>query len=321
MKISIITPSYNQANYLEQTILSVLNQDYDNIEYIIIDGGSTDGSVDIIKKYEDKLAYWISEKDKGQSHAINKGLEYVTGDVMNWLNSDDWLEAGAVSKIMKYFQKNPEIDVVFGNCNIIYPQIETKIYKAVPFDPIDFASRISVHQPSTFWRACLMQNIGRLDESLNYCMDYDLWAKMLFTHKSGLLNETLANFRRYPESKSSNFEDQSKVFYDYRKVISRIIFSLDKNLYYQLEQLGLDFNKEGIDYNFPKHVIDSLPIQDMYFRYILTCAEQEYILKNKKNANKYFKVCFNSKFKTLAFREYIKNNLGFRDIFHPYRKN
>jgi glycosyltransferase involved in cell wall biosynthesis len=321
LKFSIITPTFNQAQYIEQTILSVINQDYYNIELIIIDGGSTDGTIDIIKRYEDRLAYWVSEKDKGQSHAINKGLQYVTGDVMNWLNSDDWLEAGAVSKIIQYFQNYPEIDVVFGNCNIVYPEIETKIYNAVAFNPIDFASRISVHQPSTFWRTSLMRNIGKVDESLNYCMDYDLWAKMLFTHKSGLLNETLANFRRYPESKSSNFEDQSKVFYDYRKVISRLIFSLDKNLYHQLEKLDLGYNDEKIDYKFSEQVINQLPVQDMYFRYILTCAEQEYILNHKKSANKFFKACFHSKFKTLAFREFIKNNLGFRDFFHPYRKN
>jgi glycosyltransferase involved in cell wall biosynthesis len=317
MKVTIITPTYNQAEYIEQTILSVLNQNYKNIEYIIIDGGSNDGTIDIIKKYEDQLSYWISEKDNGQSHAINKGLKLATGDIVNWLNSDDWLEPNAINKIVNYFEKNEEIDIVFGNCNIVYPENDVSLYTAVPFNPIDFSSRISVHQPSTFWRMELMNKIGSVDESLHYCMDYDLWAKMLFTNKSGMLNEVLANFRRYPESKTSHYE---KVFFDYRKVISRLIFSLNKELYEKLKPLQLAYNDEKVDYNFPPENIAQLPVADMYYRYILTCGEQEYILNNRKQANKYFKACFSSNFKKIAIREYIKNNLGYRYLFHPFRK-
>ena len=114
-KISIVTPSYNQAEFLERTILSVLNQDYPNLEYIIIDGGSTDGSVEIIKKYEKYLAYWVSEKDKGQSDAINKGFQKSTGDILAWLNSDDTYLSGTLFKVVKAFQENPNADLIFGN--------------------------------------------------------------------------------------------------------------------------------------------------------------------------------------------------------------
>ena len=112
-KISIITPSYNQGQFLEQTIVSVLGQNYPNLEYVIIDGGSTDNSVEIIKKYEQHLAYWVSEKDKGQADAINKGLKFCTGEIFNWLNSDDYLENGALYKIAAAFE-NPVIDMVAG---------------------------------------------------------------------------------------------------------------------------------------------------------------------------------------------------------------
>src|SRR3990172_2381086 len=107
-KITVVTPSYNQVSFLERTILSVLNQNYPNLEYIIIDGGSTDGSVEIIKKYESKLAYWVSEPDRGQSHAINKGWMRSSGEIMAYLNSDDTYRDGALFCIAKYFTEHPE---------------------------------------------------------------------------------------------------------------------------------------------------------------------------------------------------------------------
>ena len=118
-KISIVTPSYNQAQFLERTILSVLNQNYPNLEYIIIDGGSTDGSVEIIKKYEKYLAYWISEKDKGQAHAINKGFEKATGELVGWQNSDDIYLPNAFYKVVEIFREKPDYDVYFGNIYFI----------------------------------------------------------------------------------------------------------------------------------------------------------------------------------------------------------
>src|ERR1700733_11361468 len=114
LKISVITPSYNQGQFIEETILSVLNQDYDNTEYIVIDGGSTDNTVEIIKKHENKLAYWVSEKDNGQSHAINKGFKLATGDIICWINSDDILIQGALKRVSQYFSDNPDKLIVNG---------------------------------------------------------------------------------------------------------------------------------------------------------------------------------------------------------------
>src|SRR5262245_11946447 len=118
-RITVVTPSFNQAAYLEQTILSVLGQNYPNLEYIVIDGGSTDGSVDIIKKFQDGISYWISEKDRGQGHAINKGLIRATGDIVAYLNSDDYYLDGALQRVADYFVINPEVDLIHGRCRVV----------------------------------------------------------------------------------------------------------------------------------------------------------------------------------------------------------
>jgi glycosyltransferase involved in cell wall biosynthesis len=179
--VTIVTPSFNQGKFIEQTILSVINQSYPNIEYIIMDGGSTDGTIDIIKKYEKHISYWESKEDNGQTHAINKGFRMAMGEYVGWLNSDDWLEPFAVSKIISCFQLNKNIGTVYGHLNIVD---ESGKVIGTRTNPVlngihDFLNgEDSIIQIGSFHRKNLLDKYGYLDESLNYAMDYELWMRL-----------------------------------------------------------------------------------------------------------------------------------------------
>ena len=206
-KISIVTPSFNHGQYIEDTILSVLNQNYPNLEYIIIDGGSTDNTVSIIKKYQKYITYWISEPDRGQTHAINKGFEKCTGDVFNWLNSDDYLEPGALNYIGSVFS-NPTIDVLAARerrvdekGNFLNISEGTSIYK----DLSDTIGRCHLDQASTYFKKDKLDHIFPLSEDLHYLMDAYMWMKYLLLHGQDniLQNEVvIVNFRMHSDSKT-----------------------------------------------------------------------------------------------------------------------
>ena len=211
MKISVITPSYNQVKYLEQTILSVLDQSYSNFEYIIIDGGSSDGSVKIIKKYQKYLTYWISEKDNGQSHAINKGFKRVTGDIVGWIGSDDYYEPDCFLKVVEAFQKDEAIGVVYGDNNLVDENNNILKVYSIPDISADklLKGNPNVVQPGSFYRRIFLNKVGLLDESLKYVMDYDLWVRLGKISKIYHISKILANFRLHPESKT----EMQKVFF------------------------------------------------------------------------------------------------------------
>jgi glycosyltransferase involved in cell wall biosynthesis len=207
LKISIITPSYNQEHFLEATIRSVLDQNYPNFEYVIIDGGSTDGSVEIIKKYERYLAYWVSEKDRGQSHAINKGLELVSGDIIAWINSDDVYMPDAFKKVVEAFRQKADADVLYGDGVLI--DKEGQQIKCRP--GISFRYKIWLYgvaepfQPEVFYRREAVKRAGLLDESFHMMMDREWWLRMArsgctFVH----IPEPLAGLRVYDERKSNS---------------------------------------------------------------------------------------------------------------------
>lgn len=207
--ISIITPSYNQVKFIEETITSVLNQDYPNLEYIIIDGGSTDGSVDIIRKYEDKLAYYVSEPDKGQTDAINKGLRKATGDILAYLNSDDLYEPNTIQTIVNYFAQSPEIKMIYGD--VIQINEQGLELKRVNPGELNFykllSGRFYLPQPTVFFKREVLNNIGFFDEDLHLAMDLDYWIRIVtskYYTKQNLkyVNNILADVRIYPNAKS-----------------------------------------------------------------------------------------------------------------------
>jgi glycosyltransferase involved in cell wall biosynthesis len=203
--ISIITPSYNQGNYLEQTILSVINQNYPNLEYIIIDGGSTDNSVDVIKKYESHLKYWVSEKDRGQAHAINKGLTHCSGEIFNWINSDDYLREGALAKVADAF-KTSGADIVAGEVNDfdekgIVRKVKNQKLKIDEY--LEKEVKLIYHQPGVWLRMDIMKKVGFFKEQMHYCFDQDYMMRyFLLTDKISYLDEVLAYFRIHSTSKS-----------------------------------------------------------------------------------------------------------------------
>jgi glycosyltransferase involved in cell wall biosynthesis len=177
-RISIVTPSYNQGQFLEETIRSVLLQGYPSLEYIIIDGGSTDESVEIIRKYEQHLAHWVSEKDSGQANAINKGFKIATGEILAWLNSDDVYEPQAIQQAVKFLVESGA-DIVYGDSYIIDEcGRQKKITDAPPFDLAALLMDSFIPQQSTFFRRRVTDAIGLLDEGFHYAMDYDLWLRI-----------------------------------------------------------------------------------------------------------------------------------------------
>jgi glycosyltransferase involved in cell wall biosynthesis len=204
-KITIVTPSYNQGRFLEQTIASVVEQNYSNLEYIVIDGGSTDGSVDIIKRHKDRFAYWISEKDNGQSDAINKGLRRSTGEILAWLNSDDCYLPGTLENVAKYFDSRPDVDFLYGDLILVDEGgSPVGIRRVVPYNyTLALYGLSSIPQPSTFFRRRALDTVGLIDPEYHYHMDTEFFLRF---GKAGLkaayLPFPLAKFRLHRGSKT-----------------------------------------------------------------------------------------------------------------------
>ncbi|MCI9218162.1 MAG: glycosyltransferase [Lachnospiraceae bacterium] len=208
--VSIITPSYNQKRFIRETIESVLAQDYENVEYIIIDGGSTDGSLDIIREYEGKLIC-VSEKDNGQSDAINKGFKMAHGEIVAWLNSDDVYEPGCISRAVEEFQKNDRLGLLYGDGYITDEQSnKVKVFEYT--QDFDYWKLVNfwdyIMQPATFFRKETLEKVGYLDVNLHYCMDWDLWIKLAAVSEVKYIPELLACSREYGETKTSTGGDR-----------------------------------------------------------------------------------------------------------------
>lgn len=211
-RVTIVTPSFNQANYLEATIRSVLMQNYPNLEYMVIDGGSTDGSVDIIRRYQDRLAYWVSEPDLGQSHAINKGFALATGDWLAWLNSDDIYLPGALSEVARVIQANKKCNWIVGAVEFVDGDLNP-IGSFVPVckteDWLDFVctkrkNGTALPQSGSFWSRKAWDAAGQLDETLHYVMDHEYWGRLAHHgFRPVCLLQPLAMFRLHQQGKTA----------------------------------------------------------------------------------------------------------------------
>ena len=208
--VTIVTPSYNQVANIERTIQSVLNQDYGNIEYIIVDGESTDGSVNIIKKYENKITNWISECDRGQTDAINKGFSLANGELIGWLNSDDTLLPYAISEAVRFLVDNPAVGLVYGDADYIdedskvigkFPAAQTSLKKLQH-------GYVHIPQQASLFRKSLWDQVGPLDPSFYFAMDYDLWVRLASVSEIKYLPRLWANFRLHVDAKTISADDR-----------------------------------------------------------------------------------------------------------------
>jgi glycosyltransferase involved in cell wall biosynthesis len=208
--VSIITPSYNQAIFLERTIHSVLNQTYPEIEYFVVDGGSQDDSVNVIHKYQDKLKGWVSEKDQGQTDAINKGFAMANGDILAWINSDDTYEPDAIKLAVEYLEAHPEVGLVYGDTKFINEKDE--VIGTFPAALTNYAKLrqgyVHIPQQAAFFRASLWKQVAPLDPSFYFAMDYDLWVRLAKLSGIAYIHRHMANFRLHGEAKTIHSDDR-----------------------------------------------------------------------------------------------------------------
>lgn len=201
-RFSVITPSFRQGRFIDRTIQSVLSQNFSNIEYVICDGGSDDETLDILKQYGDRIR-WISEPDRGQADAVNKGITMTTGEIIAWINSDDIYYPEAFEVIDRIFKDNPEIQIVYGQADWI--DEEDKILQAFPTETWNYRHLIEtcyLCQPAVFFKRSLIEKLGYLNTSLEYCMDYELWLRYGEYTKFYYLTQKLAGSRMYPTNKT-----------------------------------------------------------------------------------------------------------------------
>lgn len=212
-RITIVTPSFNQSQFLEETLRSVLLQGYPDLEYIVVDGGSTDSSVGIIRKYEPWLARWVSGKDRGQADAIRKGFEWATGEIIGWVNSDDLYLPGSLMRLADGFVRKPQADVVYGNLYRI--DADSRVleeHRQTPFQRMGYLyGGFYLHQPSTLWRRELMRAVGGVNPEFSFDMDNDLFVRFALRGAPFRFERAfVACFRVHPESKTSRILHVSK---------------------------------------------------------------------------------------------------------------
>lgn len=240
VKISVIIPTLNQGEYIGQTMLSLAGQTYRNFEIIVIDGGSTDNTLKVIESHRQLIAQFVSEKDRGQSEAINKGLKMATGEVVTWLNSDDFYEPGTLQAVVDYFTSHPGVDILHGKAIFFGPGIHSKII-GPPGDLAlhDYLAYMRFPQPSSFFKKTYLNQTFNLREHLHYAMDFDLVARAILCGAvPGSTGEVLSHYRLHPNSKSNH---ELKFAREWAMVVHQVLSSLHhgQQAAQQLCELGL----------------------------------------------------------------------------------
>ena len=214
MKLSIVVCSYNQSAFIGETLKSLVMQkdvSPEELEIVVIDGGSTDGTMEVVRQYSSRLAYFVSEKDRGQTHALNKGFARTTGNVLGWLCSDDLLEIDAARFVLDYFRSRPEVEFLYGDSRLIGPTGDLlTIKKEIPFSWFLWKyGHNYIPQPSAFWRSSLHKAVNGLDEAFDLGMDADLWARFAERTKPCHVRKVLSSVRWYPQQKTQRLRSAS----------------------------------------------------------------------------------------------------------------
>jgi len=218
--VSIVTPARNSARYIAEAIESICNQDYPAIQHIVIDGASSDDTIQILKQYSHLI--WVSEPDRGQSDALNKGFRIAQGEILGWLNADDSYNAEAISKVVSYFQGHSGVDVVYGDCQVVdeYGQ-PIRISRSRPFDLARLLMENYIPQPTVFMRRRVLDAVGGVDERLHFVMDWELWLRVGVVFRMDYLSHCiLANYRLCPGTKS--FEQNPQFALEWLEVLDRV---------------------------------------------------------------------------------------------------
>lgn len=295
-KISIVVPSYNQGGFLEETLLSILNQEYPNLELFVADGGSNDNSVDIIKKYENRIDWWVSEKDSGQSHAINKGFHRATGEIITWINSDDLLMPGTLHKVAAYFQGfGDEIGLIHGGITTFKNGEDYRSNWGYPNPCLERnLSGMAFSQPGAFFKKKYLDRVGgTLREDLHYGMDYDIFARLACVCYFAPVTDIFSKYRLHPNSKS--MAEQDKFIGDWSSVFINLCKNFGwKDIVEDMKQTGF-FDKKILDwyYEFPfkpeKKILDKANKDMILFYHYCYVLKSLYWSDKRKEARKWLR--------------------------------
>ena len=287
MKISIITPSFNQGEFLEETIQSVLNQEYPNLEYIVIDGGSSDASVDVIKKYDQSIDYWVSEPDEGQADAINKGFKRAAGDIITWLNSDDILKEGALKKVNEYFNHLPaSTGLIHGEVELFGKGMQSSIDKSyADVNNERYLSGMAFSQPASFFKKEVLDKIGLLNANCHFGMDYDLFSRMSLACDFKKVPDVFAGYRLHEDSKTISQSDQ--FINDWISIFRGICTFLKMNdILAVLDELGIESQEIHTNYEGLASLAKEIRQELMLFYFLSYVLKSDFWNNNLKRCRR-----------------------------------